>query len=188
MKTYEEMIQEIKSYQPTTELEEKDKDLFLQYLSAFGKTTFSRESYAAHFTSSAIVLNETKDKVLFAYHCIYQSYGWLGGHADGMFDLGKVAEKELQEESGLKKFKKLGDSFISLECLYVPHHVKHHQAVSDHLHLNVTYVFEASEKDEIRIKEDENSKIDWILLQDITKVVTEPHMISVYQKIIGKVK
>ncbi len=63
-------------------------------------------SSIAHFTASAFVLNESHDKILGIYHKIYQSWGWVGGHADGNADLLAVAVKEVQEETGLRFFKK----------------------------------------------------------------------------------
>ena len=50
-------------------------------------------SSIAHFTASAFVLNESHDKILGIYHKIYQSWGWVGGHADGNADLLAVAVK-----------------------------------------------------------------------------------------------
>ncbi len=36
-----------------------------------------------------------------AYHNLYDSWAWLGGHADGDRDLLAVAMREVREESGL---------------------------------------------------------------------------------------
>lgn len=73
MKTYQKMLKEIRNYVPTTPLEVEDQKLILDYIKAYGKKTYSRNSLAAHMTASAIVVNQTHDKVLFAYHLIYQS-------------------------------------------------------------------------------------------------------------------
>ena len=35
------------------------------------------------------------------YHNIYDSWSWIGGHADGSEDLRSVAMRELQEETGV---------------------------------------------------------------------------------------
>ena len=69
---------------------------------------------------------------------------WMGGHADGDVDFLNVAKKELAEESGVTDAKLLSDNIFSLEVLTVLGHVKKGSFVSPHLHLNVTYVFEAS--------------------------------------------
>ena len=35
------------------------------------------------------------------WHNIYQSWSWIGGHADGVADLRAVALRELEEETGV---------------------------------------------------------------------------------------
>ena len=119
MKTYQKMLKEIRNYVPTTPLEVEDQKLILDYIKAYGKKTYSRNSLAAHMTASAIVVNQTHDKVLFAYHLIYQSYGWLGGHADGEFDLEEVAKREVMEESGIFEVNLLYPNIASLEVICV---------------------------------------------------------------------
>lgn len=60
-----------------------------------------------------------------AYHNLYQSWAWLGGHADGEQNLLQVAIREAQEESGLQKARPLQNSIYSLEVLTVDGHIKH---------------------------------------------------------------
>ena len=62
----------------------------------------TRDNKTAHITVSAWVLNPTLNKVLMAHHNIYNSWAWLGGHADGNHDLGQVAISEAMEETGIK--------------------------------------------------------------------------------------
>ena len=80
MKTYRKMLKEIRNYIPTTPLEGEDQKLILDYIKTYGKKAYNRKSLAAHMTASAIVVNQTHDKVLFAYHLIYQSYKILKFH------------------------------------------------------------------------------------------------------------
>ncbi len=187
MKTYQKMLEEISNYTPTTSLEVEDKKLMLDYLKMYKEKAYDRDSLAAHMTASAIVVNQTRDKVLFAYHLIYQSYGWLGGHADGEFDLESAAKREAMEESGLSEVRLLYPSIASIEVIHVSHHMKQSVIVSDHLHLNVSYLFEADDRLPIAIKEDENSAIAWVPISQINKVVTEERMIEIYQKILKRI-
>ena len=60
----------------------------------------TRDNKCYHFTSSAWVVSPDFKKVLMVYHNIYNSWSWMGGHADGESDLLKVAIKEVKEESG----------------------------------------------------------------------------------------
>ena len=62
----------------------------------------TRENKNAHMTVSAWITDQDRKMVLMAYHNIYDSWAWLGGHADGNADLKEVIVKEIREESGLK--------------------------------------------------------------------------------------
>ena len=77
-----DILTQIENYQPYNEQEERDKGLILDCLRAF-EDVFTRENALAHMTASAWVVNERFDRVLMAYHNLYDSWSWLGGHADG---------------------------------------------------------------------------------------------------------
>lgn len=188
MKTFQKTYKELMEYIPQTEEEKVDKELIMDYLEHYGERAFFRSSLPAHLTASALVVNHATDKVLLAYHLLYQSYGWLGGHADGEFDLEYVARKELMEESGLERFQLKYHGIASIEVIHVNRHIKKGKIVSDHLHLNVTYLFEADETDAIQIKEDENSAIRWVKIADMDTIIEEKFMIGIYQKILGRLK
>ena len=183
------MLQKIKndiqSFKPSNEQEEKDKIQFLKFLEQ--DNILLRENKVAHVTVSAFVLNTPRDKVLMAYHNIYDSWAWLGGHADGNPDLLEVALKEIEEESGLTDVSLIEKGIFSLEILTVDGHVKRGEYVSSHLHLNVTYLFEGDDTAPLRVKEDENSKVGWIPLDKLDNYVSEEWILeNVYQKIMSK--
>jgi 8-oxo-dGTP pyrophosphatase MutT (NUDIX family) len=159
-------------YTPFNEQETQDKDLILHCL-ATEKDVFSRDNALAHMTASAWVVNSKHDKVLMVYHNIYQSWSWLGGHADGDRDLLAVALREVQEESGLRQLNPVMTDIFSLESLTVDGHEKHGHYVSSHLHLNVTYLIEADETEPLKIKKDENSGVRWFSLEDAIASSTE---------------
>lgn len=94
----ENLIRQIENYPPFSEQEEKDKALILGWISN-NENAFSRENTVAHITSSAWVVNKDRSKVLMVYHNIYNSWSWMGGHADGETDLLSVAIREVKEEA-----------------------------------------------------------------------------------------
>jgi 8-oxo-dGTP pyrophosphatase MutT (NUDIX family) len=51
------------------------------------------------------------------YHNIYNSWSWLGGHADGDEDLTGVAIREVKEESGVTDVKAFSNEIFSFEVL-----------------------------------------------------------------------
>ena len=178
----------IKSYVPMNKQEEQDQKVMLDYLHLFEGNILTRENEFAHFTSSGFILNENKDKVLMIYHNLYNSWAWTGGHADGEEDLLEVAIKEAKEETGVVNIHPLSTQIMSLDILPVWGHMKKGAYVSSHQHLNVSYLLVASEDDPLRIKEDENSNVGWIPIDEIESYCQEPQMIPIYQKLLNRAK
>ncbi len=176
----------IKEYIPYNEQESKDKEIILNCINIFDDV-LSRTNELAHMTSSTFVVNNGKDKVLMVHHNIYNTWSWMGGHNDGDNDFLRVAIKELQEETGISDIKVLRDGIYSLDVLDVKSHIKKGKYVSPHLHLSVAYLIEAKEDEKLTIKEDENSGVMWIPINEINEYVkNEPHMQKLYQKFIEK--
>lgn len=167
------LIEEIEIYEPFNEMEERDKELILRALRR-EENVFSRENPICHMTASAWISSPDRTKVLMAYHNIYDSWSWLGGHADGDTDLLRVALKEAEEESGLSKVKPLMQDIFSLEVLTVDGHMKKGKYVSSHLHLNVTYLLEADDREMVHAKEDENRGVRWFSPEDAVAASSEP--------------
>ena len=163
---------EIKRYQPYNIHEEKDKRIILEFLDRY-EDAFERSNELAHMTSSAWVVNHEKNKVLMAYHRIYDSWAWLGGHCDGNRDCLAVAMKEVKEEAGVKTVRPVSDEIFSLEVLSVDSHYKRGNYVPTHLHLNVTYLLEADENEKLQVKEDENSNVAWFGLGEAVEKSNE---------------
>ena len=175
---------QIEAFAPYNEQEEADRRQMLADMDCFSDL-LTRENATAHFTASCWIVNPDRTKVLMAYHNLYQSWAWLGGHADGEADLLSVALREAYEESGVLAAPVSPDIF-SLEILHVAPHVKRGKFVCAHLHLNATYLLEADDKSPIRCKPDENSAVRWLSMQDVLPSVSEPAMRPVYQKLMEK--
>lgn len=178
---------EIKEYIPVNNQESKDKESILKAIESFSDI-LTRKNVICHLTSSAFVINKSRDKALMAYHNIYDSWAWTGGHMDGDCNFLEVALKELKEETGLKDVKLIYDKIASLDILPVNGHIKRGEYVSSHLHLSVAYLFEGDENKEIRVKEDENSGVKWIPIKELKKCTEkEPFMLYIYKKILKRV-
>lgn len=182
------LAKQLEAYQPYNEQEERDKELIMHSLET-EKNIFTRDNTLAHMTASAWVLNREHTKALMAYHNIYQSWSWLGGHADGEEDLLRVAVREVMEESGIKQVRPIQEDIFSIEVLTVEGHVKRGSYVSSHLHLNVTYLLEAAEEQRLSVKEDENSGVAWFPLEQAIAVSSEPWFREhIYRKLVDKVE
>ena len=183
-----ELREKIEKYVPYNEQEEKDKNTILKYMDTF-EDTLTRNNEFGHFTASAWVVNKERTKVLMIYHNIYKSWAWTGGHADGESDLLSVAVREVKEETGVENVKVLDDDIFSLEIVCVNGHVKRGKYVSSHVHLNVTYLLEVDENATLRIKEDENSGVKWVPIDEIEVASSERWVKeNVYRKLNEKLK
>lgn len=180
-------LADILRYVPEGEIEEKEKQIILDYIRLFPDTVLTRENEMGHMTSSGFVVNKKRDKVLFIFHNIYQSWAWTGGHADSDEDMLYVAVKEVEEESGVRATP-VTDEMITLDILPVFSHMKRGKPIGAHMHLNATYLLEADEDAVLSIKADENSGVKWLPADRLSEYVSEPEMLKVYNKILKKVR
>ena len=176
------LITQLENYIPYNEQEQVDRLLMLEYIKQF-PNILTRENTLCHFTTSNWIVNKERNKILMAHHNIYNSWAWTGGHADGEADLLLVARKEAQEETGLKNLNLLSDGIFAVEILTVNSHIKRGQFISGHLHLDCCFLWEADETETLTIKEDENSGVAWIPIEDVCKVTKEEHMKPIYEKL-----
>lgn len=178
------LFQSIKNYIPINEQEESDKEVMLRFME-HNEDYLVRSNKIAHFTTSAWTVNKDRTKTLMVYHNIYNSWSWIGGHADGEEDLCRVALRELQEETGIRRARLLSEDIFSLEILTVDGHMKKGVYVPSHLHFNVTYLAEADEQETLIVNEQENQAVKWWTFEDALKVSDEPWMVEhVYKKLI----
>lgn len=180
-------IESIKKYTVFNEQEKIDKEIIVKCLGKFDDV-LTRENEIAHITSSAFVINKNRDKLLMVHHNIYNSWSWTGGHADGDGDLLYVAIKEVKEETGVENIWVVSKDILSLDILPVLGHQRRGKYVAPHLHLSVAYLLECDENEQLVIKPDENSSVQWIPFKEIDTYSNEPHMIEIYKKIISKVE
>ena len=106
-------IDAIKAYLPADEEEQAEKEAIAALLQEKGCTVLSRENALAHMTSTAMIFNEEKDKLLMVHHNIYDTWACVGGHADGMDDLFQVALKETEEETGVRNLRSVSEQILS---------------------------------------------------------------------------
>ena len=178
--------QDLENYIAWNEQEERDRQVMLHLLDT-QRDIFLRENQTAHFSASSWLLNHEHTKVLMIYHNIYQSWSWTGGHADGETNLLNVAIREAKEETGVSDIKPVKEDIFSLEILTVDGHIKKSSYVPSHLHLNVTYLLEADEREMLHVKADENSGVKWFTPDEALRACTEPWMVEwVYQKLYQK--
>lgn len=187
MSNESELMRQLGEYKPYNEQEARDRDAILAFLSSDVVDPYSRENLTAHMTASAWIVNSARTMVLMVYHNLYDSWSWTGGHADGERNMLHVALKEAREETGVEHIRPISDDIFSVECLTVDGHEKRRQYVPSHIHMNVTYLLEADEKDTLHICEGENSGVKWFALEDAPRASSEPWFVErIYKKLNAK--
>ena len=176
--------EEIVRFQPGDAREAAEKEMMLELIGRFANAILHRENAFAHMTASSIIVNRARTRTLMAFHRIYNSWAWTGGHADGESDFEKIARREAEEESGINGLMRLGNGPASIEILPVWAHMKRGKAVGSHLHLNVSYLFEADDTLPLRTCEDENSAVGWIEIDKLAEYVSEPPMMPIYERLL----
>ena len=180
-------IDDLTAFTPLCDQEASDKDLMLKAALLDPDGILTRESGLVHMTASAIIVNKEKTKTLMAFHKIYNSWAWTGGHADGESDLCALAIREANEETGIKQLELIGNGPVSLEILHVFPHMKRGKYVSMHLHLNLTYAFIGDENEPLQVNADENTRVGWLPINKLEDYVSEPFMIPIYRKILSRI-
>lgn len=180
------LLKQLKEFEPFNEQESRDRDYIVEFINK-NEDAFLRTNKVAHMTGSAWVVNHDRTKVLMVYHNIFDSWSWLGGHADGETNLLETAVREVREEAGISNVSVVSPKIFSVEVLTVDGHEKRGKYVSSHLHLNVTYLLEADSCENVHIKADENSGVAWFTPQQALEKSTEPWFVKrVYTKLIDK--
>lgn len=179
-------VQQIEAFHPACEQEARDRELILSCVRENPAFALTRESAAAHMTASSMIFNPARDRVLLAFHKLYQAWAWTGGHADGDGDLLAVALREAQEETGIVSVRPLSPDILTLDVLPVWGHVKRGAYVSTHLHLNVSYALVAPEDQALHVRPDENEGVRWVEIDRLEQFVSEPEMLPVYRRLIER--
>lgn len=174
----------IANYVPGDGREAAEQKEMLELIAREGDRLLTRDCAYAHFTASSVIVSRDRSKTLMAYHRIYDSWAWTGGHNDGDGDFLAVALREAQEETGIEGLRPIREGIASLEILPVWAHIKRGQHVGSHLHLNVSYLFEADETLPLHTAERENSAVGWLPVANLAEYVTEKPMLPIYERLL----
>lgn len=178
----EDWKQTIRDYIPKDEREAAEKAEILTLIDREGERLLLRDCAYAHMTASSIIVNGARTKTLMA--CFTKSIrAGLDGRpatAKPICCMWRCAEAK--EETGIEHLRLIGGGVASLEILPVWAHVKRGRAVGSHLHLNVSYLFEADDTLPLRVAEDENSAVGWLGIDRLDEYVSEARHAADVQK------
>lgn len=181
-----QLKEEIQAFRPYNAQEAEDQRVILAFLEQYPDTLFSRTS-SAHFTVSAWIVNAERTKVLMIFHNIYRSWSWTGGHVAHEGELRSFALRKARQETGLQAVRPALDGIYSIEVIAANgYELPEGGYCSSHLHLNLTYLLEADETEEIRTDERETCGAKWFDLRRAAMLSNGSWIRSVYEKLNAK--
>ncbi len=127
-----------------------------------------RSHLPGHMTGSAWIINATGDAVLLMHHKKLDRWMQPGGHADGDFDLLRVAGKEAVEESGIVDLLPVDSRVFDLDI----HTIPARKEVPEHLHYDVRFRFRAAPGAE-PVANHESNALAWVPLGQVERFTSE---------------
>lgn len=143
-------------------------EALLQYPNCYDRFLLS-----GHLTASCWVLNHDQSKVLLLHHAKLNKWLQPGGHADGDENLVRVAQKELEEETGLTDYSLVSEDIFDIDI----HGIPERKGVLEHDHYDVRFLFRASASSTIT-KNHESNALEWVDLEDVPNEASLQRMVA----------
>ena len=134
---------------------------------------YHRDHLPGHITGSAWVTDTSRTKVLLLHHAKLDRWLQPGGHADGDENVLAVAQRELEEETGITTTKLLLSEIYDLDI----HPIPARKDFPAHFHYDVRFLFEASAESAIEVS-DESFDVKWI---DVDSLKSFTDNVSMYR-------
>jgi 8-oxo-dGTP pyrophosphatase MutT (NUDIX family) len=146
-----------------------------------------RTNRAGHLTGSALVIDPEFSRVLLTHHRKLNLWLQLGGHADGEWDLGTVATREVEEESGLRSYARLQFRLGGEASRFIPYDLDRHEIPANpkdpcHFHYDVRFLLVADPNQPITIT-DESHDVRWFTIPQARQLTSETSMHRQFDKV-----
>ncbi|RMH18316.1 MAG: NUDIX domain-containing protein [Acidobacteria bacterium] len=138
---------------------------------------FDRGLEVGHLTASAWLVDGDGARVLLTHHRKLGRWIQLGGHADGDGDLLRVALREAEEESGLRRLEPLSRGIFDLDV----HPIPARPGEAAHLHYDVRYALRAAGPLEVTVSA-ESHDLAWVPIDALETVTREPSILRMAAK------
>lgn len=144
-----------------------------------------RSHLEGHCTGSALISDLAGESVLLLFHPKLQRWLQPGGHADGDFDLLRVASREAFEETGLplqslKPFALGGQARIPLDLDIHP--IPERGAEPSHFHYDLRYLLVTDSAQPLS-PESDDMQLEWIPLAEVAQKTQEESVLRLVRKL-----
>lgn len=158
---------------------QEEKEFIPRFLSLLSDAPcFERTHLPGHITGSAWIVDSSRTYVLLVHHAKLNKWVQPGGHADGDENILRVALKEAEEETGLKKFNIIDNQLFDIDIHVIPKRVD----FPEHLHYDVRFLLEADRNDLIQVSE-ESHDVKWVRLTELEKYNQERSVLRMKEKL-----
>ena len=157
--------------------EAADRDRMINLLDHCS-TCFSRETFPAHFTGSALVVSWDAARVLLHHHRKLDRWLQFGGHCDGSEDVLSVARREAFEESGIAGLAPVSNQPFDLDI----HEIPVFGAEPAHEHYDVRYLFAAPNRATATISSESN-ELRWFTLEQAQHQNLDPGQLRIIARL-----
>lgn len=152
------------------------RDPFLELLKS--PRCFHRDHLPGHITGSAFIVDESKTFTLLTHHAKLNKWLQPGGHADGDENIFRVAMREAEEETGLKKFSFVQQTLFDIDI----HTIPARKDFPEHLHYDVRVLLQASRDEKFTITE-ESHDLAWIPLDEVASMTGNDSLLRMVEKV-----
>jgi 8-oxo-dGTP pyrophosphatase MutT (NUDIX family) len=170
MRNRKDLVASLQRYHSDFKTEQTFRDQFLELL--LHPRAYFRDHLPGHMTGSAWIVDKKGENILLTHHAKLNRWLQPGGHADGDEDILSVAQREAEEETGLKTFTLIGDSFFDIDI----HTIPARNEFPEHLHYDVRFLFQAA-TDESLIVTEESHALAWKKRNELPALVNHSESI-----------
>lgn len=173
----EKLINLLMNYKPDNNLEKEQKTEIIDFINK-DDNFYKRDNMPGHLTGSAWIISQDRKKALLTHHIKLGKWIQLGGHVDGDEDIFETSLREAKEETGLSSIRVLSEDIFDIAVFWVPKS----GSQEAHYHYDIRFLFEADDKEELKIDKNESADLRWVPIEDVYKYETEEALIRMAEK------
>ena len=141
------------------------------------KNCFERSLLEGHITCGAWILDGSGKKTLLTHHRKLERWMQLGGHADGDYDVHRVAAKEAHEESGISTLELVSKEIFDIDI----HQIPARGDVPKHFHYDARFLFRTTDNEKYEVS-NESIDLAWVNIDEIDEFSSEESILRMVKK------